>query len=1138
MNRSIHLTLLGVFLLTRIIAPAPALAQEGRSEVDLSGPGWKLWRDASANWQDDALFLPPVDLSKLPNNPPSGGWPVLDSKEALPVSVPGTAEQYLQHGEGPDGDITGVTWWYRTIHIPASTSPKRILLRFESTRLRAEIYLNHQLIGYDVIANTPFQADATNVAKPGQDCQLAVRITDAGGNFDWHDGSGFQWGHYKIPSSHGFGGITGRVKLIECDPVYIDDLYVQNTPAVTTVNALLTIQNTTDQQVHRDVLVSVRDKNNPSTEIARQELKNQTFKPGENHVELKLAAPDAKLWDLDHPNLYLCHAALQEKSADTDSDQRVMGFRWFAPEGIDTNAMFRLNGKRIVLRTAISWGFWPITGIFPTSEMAEKEIRAAKQFGQNMLNFHRTIGHPISMEKADELGLLIFEEPGGYVSGDSDPFAHAICREKFLRMVQRDRNHPSVVIFNMINEGWDSGGARTDKTILDHHIQDLTDAHGIDPSRTIVHTSAWASAPNIDEPPKMHMRPFDPQVHMHGWFDFHRAGGPETWQQSLYKDPSKFYARSDNLKEILYDGEEGAISTPPRLQEIKTTLDASPQLGWDGAVYLDWYKKFNDFLDHKNLRSAFPTVESFTVSMGNISMYHQGRKIENVRICNANDGYAVNGWEAEIIEDHSGIVDCFRNPKGDPNLIAKYNQPLYVAVKPRDQIVQIPGEVLVDFYLVNEKDVKGAYSLKVAAKNAAGDVVLSKNIPVSVTGGDIYGQLLSEAVRIPVFGATGFFRIEANLVDDFGKTIASGDDQIFAVDWKTDKIPANAAIWEAGQRIARFLKNEKQSEPAKYTDNLGPLDCVVAARPPNEGDATDIPEEQWIDPAGKKGGVQTTFLNGRSFDQQVYLRTDKTMKIDVEEGALPDPSAAVVENYDVRFEGQILPPVTGTYTLVVKSSSGVRLIINGNEAFDKLKSKDAQVNRVRVDLQAGKATPVTLEFRKYKGAGHCQLSWAIPEVDPPDPQKLIDRVHNQGTTLLILDRADTWMDLIKKNTQIEYNGTFTIGRTWLGGEQFVKSHPLFKDLPVNCAMDWPYQAVVRNGNARYGLLLEGEELIAGAYHCSPISLGTAVGIIPCGKGKIIVSTLDICDNLNSKEAPAEVARKMFCNFLEFAASKQ
>jgi hypothetical protein len=96
----------------------------------------------------------------------------------------------------------------------------------------------------------------------------------------------------------------------------------------------------------------------------------------------------------------------------------------------------------------------------------------------------------------------------------------------------------------------------------------------------------------------------------------------------------------------------------------------------------------------------------------------------------------------------------------------------------------------------------------------------------------------------------------------------------------------------------------------------------------------------------------------------------------------------------------------------------------------------------------------------------------------------------------------------------------------------------FKDLPSNCAMDWPYQSVVRNGRARSGLRMEGEELVAGAWHSYPMELGTAVGVIACGKGQIVVSTLDIAGQLGSSDSSAEVARKLLCNFIDFARPKK
>jgi hypothetical protein len=89
-----------------------------RDEVDLSGTGWKIWHDADASWEDDDLYPLPVDLGKLPVNPPTGGWAALDA--GADAAAPGTAEQYLQKTPGPEGDITGVTWWTRTIAIPSA----------------------------------------------------------------------------------------------------------------------------------------------------------------------------------------------------------------------------------------------------------------------------------------------------------------------------------------------------------------------------------------------------------------------------------------------------------------------------------------------------------------------------------------------------------------------------------------------------------------------------------------------------------------------------------------------------------------------------------------------------------------------------------------------------------------------------------------------------------------------------------------------------------------------------------------------------------------------------------------------------------------------------------------------------------
>ncbi|HXS69046.1 MAG TPA: glycoside hydrolase family 2 TIM barrel-domain containing protein, partial [Candidatus Polarisedimenticolia bacterium] len=843
---------------------APLAAKAARVEVPLSGADWKLWCDKAAKWENDTLFLPPVNLSALPVNPPTGGWQALETN-GISVSVPGTVEEYLTPGTGPEGDYKGVSWWWRTIHIPENAGA-HVALHFESQRQRAEVYLNHQLVGYDVIGGTPFDVDLSGKVKPGQDCELAVRITDPGGNYDWRDSSPFRWGDYKMPMSHAFGGITGPVTLIATDPVYVDDIYVQNEPTITNATAFVTVRNTSGETVRRDVTVDVTEKPFPEMQsifpptVFHKDLTDVQLKPGTNTFTVRIVPTNAvRLWNLEWPALYICSADLMDGFEHRDHAEQTFGFRWFAPEGIGTNAMFRLNGKRVVLRTSISWGFWPINGIFPTPELAEKQIRDAKDIGLNMLNFHRAIGQPITLDKADELGLLYYEEPGGYKSAGGS-FSEALMREKVLRMVKRDRSHPSLVIFSLINE------RNQREPFQKRERADMLAMHDLDPSRTITLSSSWASAADKPEDIKAHMRPFDGEIHFVGWFDFHHAGGPEVWRQNLYRNPTNYYNYTTNEKEIVYWGEEGAISSPPRLEKIKAALDNSPTKGWDGEIYLDWYRRFDDFLTRKHLRGAFPTVDALTMSMGAVSYYHQGRKIETLRIDNDADGYAVNGWEAESVENHSGIVDNWRNPKADPAIMAYYNQPLYVAVKVRSQFAQIPADVVVDFYGINEKNLHGNFILKMTVLNPAGKKILAKDMPVKLSGGDVYGELLAEDVHVPITRSAGMFHIQASLHDASGHEVATGHDEVLAVDWRGQQLGGAGATWENSSQVRDFLTKQKHMKVPVYADDLGKLNWVIVTRPPDQGRAVEIPADRF------GPGLTATFYEGDRFENKIHER--------------------------------------------------------------------------------------------------------------------------------------------------------------------------------------------------------------------------------------------------------------------------
>lgn len=1116
----------GFRVLVMMLASATAAvgAEAGpRQVLDLSGEGWRLWLDREAAWKDDRLHLPPVDVTGLPVNLPTGGWSALDEK-SLAVSVPGTVEEYLFD---EIGDYVGVSWWWRWFTPPADLAGKRVILQFEAVRLRAEVFLGDRLVGYDAVGNTPFGVDVTGLLKPGEKTRLAVRVTDPSGNFDWVDYLAHHWGKQPIPASHGFGGVTGPVRLLGVNEVHVADVFVKNKPAMAEVDLEITLRNAGAAAASHDLSIQIREAAADGKVVFEQSWPEEAVPPGERLVTRTVSVPEAKLWSPDSPSLYVCRVSLGE----VDRCEVRFGFRWFAPEGFGTDAVFRLNGKRIVLRSAISWGFWPTNGIFPTPELAEKNIRAAKALGLNMLNWHRCIGTPLSFDKADELGLLIFEEPGGYTSRGGDELCFALAREKLLRMVRRDRNRPSLVIYNMINE------EQADPE--DRHRHDLADAHRLDPTRTITYTSGWAK--EGDDPIKLHMRPYDDQQYLRGWFDYHHATGPGVYRDAFHESPGSFRLRTDNRQEIVFWGEEGANATPPRLELIYQALQGRPN-GWDGAAYRQWHDAYARYLDEKKLREFFPTVDALTLSMGDISYEYQGRIIENVRIGNVTDGYVVNGWECEKLENHSGVVDTWRNPKGHVERLARFNAPLYVAVKLRNRVAAAPAAITADYYIVNEVDLKGRFQLSIAVHDPSGKKVWGHHFPVTVSGGEVYGELLVEGLGMIIDHGPGRYSVEAVLSEASsqdtaagGREVARGADEFFLVDSAEQRLPVAGAVVESNGRLREFLKAARSLDVPELRDDLPALEFILVGEHEAMPRAT-VPADCFTLPDGSSPGLAAEYFLGKEFNGSALHRTDRDLNFAFDSDG-PDAKIGGAD-YSVRWQGRLRVPQSGAYVFHVSSDDGVRFWLGGESLVDAWSWHFERWDTTKaVELQAGKDYAVKLEFCKGGGGGVLRLHWSTPEVLARGQALLDDilrRVRDDGTTAIFLTQTHEWAARLGLQKAITYHGVLEQGIWWLGGNFFVREHPLFDSLPVNQGMNWEYQELVNYGRRRYGLLLEGEEAVVGCVDGHECKVATAVAVVPHGKGRLVLSTLDLLPVLDGPPGPADVARRIFWNYLGFA----
>ena len=860
-------------------------------------------------------------------------------------------------------------------------------------------------------------------------------------------------------------------------------------------------------------------------------MKAISFPAGNHEVTIPVNVPDAKLWDLSTPELYTCNVLIKKGKKMLDQDKKDFGFRWFTVDGVGKDAVLRLNGRRIMLRSAISWGYFPVTGLIATTEMAEKQVRTAKSLGLNMLNFHRCIGSPVVLEKADELGLLYYEEPGSFHSANHDPFIRTIVNEKLKRMVYRDRSHPSLVIFNLINEF--GGPLSQDKALVAKRMNDMREAHAIDPSRIMSFTSGWAGSEDKEEDSKAHMLPFDTTLYRKGWYDNHRAGGPETWVENYYKGPKDNIMYTSNRTEVYLRGEEGAISTPPRIQMIYDQIKSTGKTGWDGLFWQSQYKAFADYFQKKGLAPHFGSLDALTRAMGNVSFEHQGRRIEGMRMQNLGDAYMVNGWEAMPYDNHSGIVDIYRNPKGDASVLAYYNQSLYVAVASRNQVVKLPGIATVDFYIVNEENLKGAHTLDIKLIAPDGKVVYTRNEEVNIKGGENFGQLLLENVEIPINGMAGTYRVEAGLKAGGQEIFALGNDEVVAVSWQASDLAGKGAYYGSNNdKVATFYKQATGKELPAFTSEMGKLDWLVVNRSSLD-EPVVIPSAYFKDKDGKSS-LKATWYSEADMNIVAAVKSATEINRTFVDGAQPDESVPANQPFSVVWEGDIYPPESGQYLLGVETDRGVRMYVDGRQLIDEYYNESPMKQDRPVVMEAGKPVKVRLVYRQTRQSGQIQLKWSQPSAATIAPQKLFERVKNEGTTLILLGSTETWMKSVAEYTNTVYNGYYNVGKDWIGGIHFVKKHPLFEGLPVDDALNWPYQVVVKNGDRRFGFRMQGEELVVGSYRSTPFELGTAVGVIPCGKGKIIFSSLDIADNLSDPSGPAEVARKILCNYIKYS----
>ncbi len=330
----------------------------------------------------------------------------------------------------------------------------RYILHFEGAAVYSKVYLNDKFIGEYKGAYNRFSFDITddvkskgNVLVVELDSTERKEIPPFGNVVD-----------YLV-----YGGIYREVWIEEVSEVYIDNAFVR-TLNVLQPKKVLDIDVTLSESTKGTLTFILFD--------GDEKIGERSTEFSGKVINAKWAIPDVTLWDIDNPKLYTIYIKLDDK----DETSVRFGFREcrFMKDG------FYLNGKKIKIRGLNRHQSYPYVGYAMPKNVQRADADLLKyELGVNLV---RTSHYPDSihfLDRCDEIGLLVFTEmPSWQYLGEGE--WRDICLDNVRRMVLRDRNHPSVILWGVrVNEGLDCDEFYTETNRVARELDNTRQTGGV-----------------------------------------------------------------------------------------------------------------------------------------------------------------------------------------------------------------------------------------------------------------------------------------------------------------------------------------------------------------------------------------------------------------------------------------------------------------------------------------------------------------------------------------------------------------------------------------------------------------------------------------------------------------------------------
>ena len=391
-----------------------------------------------------------------------------DKPQYVNVQYPWDGHEAIEPGEIPT-QFNPIASYVKYFTVPENMQGKRLFVSFQGVESGFALWCNGSYVGYSEDTFTPSEFELTSYLKEGEN-KLAVQV------FKWTSGS---W--CEDQDFFRFSGIFRDVYLYSIPDTHVSDIRIK------------TILNDTYDRGNLEIVLEAIGNGKveliltrQGEEAARTEVE---IKDGQSTV-VELTIEQPALWSAEQPNLYdlMIQVTDDQEQLQELIPQRV-GFRRFAIE----DGIMKLNGKRIVFKGVDRHEFSSRRGRVPNHDELLRDIVTMKR---NNINAIRTSHYPNDSALyalCDEYGLYLIDECNMETHGMWDMVGRGVWPiEKALpgdrqewkdllldrvnSMYQRDKNHPSIIIWSCGNESF-GGSVIYEMSKLFHALDDTRLVH-------------------------------------------------------------------------------------------------------------------------------------------------------------------------------------------------------------------------------------------------------------------------------------------------------------------------------------------------------------------------------------------------------------------------------------------------------------------------------------------------------------------------------------------------------------------------------------------------------------------------------------------------------------------------------------